>query len=140
MEHIRLRSSIYTVCTDSHTDTVSRTPVSRRLQRNRQRRKFLLFRRLFFVMAAVAAAVFITLILTGFSDPASPSVSGYKYYTAVTVQCDDTLWDLASAHMTDTYPSVQSYIREIKKVNNMKNDTIYYGQKLILPYYSTELK
>ena len=97
-------------------------------------------REVLYTILLLFVGILIILVLTGFSVSSSSSVRGYKYYTAVTVQYGDTLWDLAAAHMTDTYPSVKSYIREVKRINSMKSDTIYYGQKLILPYYSTEFK
>ena len=139
MNHTGSQPSTYTVHAARH--PIGTTASCSLTQRwNRRRRRVLLLRRILFTTAAVAAAILIILVLTGFSDSSSSSVRGYKYYTAVTVQYGDTRWDLAAAHMTDTYPSVKSYIREVKRINSMKSDTIYYGQKLILPYYSTEFK
>ena len=40
--------------------------------------------------------------------------------------------------MTEEYSSIHAYMKEIQEVNSMKSDKIYYGQKLILPYYSSE--
>lgn len=92
--------------------------------------------------AAAFLCVVLTLgcFLTGFSSPVKATVPSYKYYTAVTVQCNDTLWDIARRTMGEGYDSVHDYIRDIKDVNDMKNDAVYYGQKLILPYYSYLLK
>ena len=84
----------------------------------------------------IAASLFLIICLSGFSRAEAKRVDSFKYYTAVTVNSNDTLWDIALDHLTDEYSSVNEYIREIKEINEMKSDTIYYGQRLVLPYYS----
>ena len=109
-----------------------------RIRRIKKRRA--LKRHICRIVLALAAAFFLWMILTGFSRTAVTKAPSYKYYTAVTVRRDDTLWEIAQAHMTEEYSSVKTYMREIMEVNNMETDAIYYGQKLILPYYSSEVK
>lgn len=112
-----------------------------RLRRIRRKRKQQAARRRLALAAMVAAfALFLGGGLTGFSRISATKAPSYKYYTAVTVRCNDTLWDIASRHMGEEYSSVKAYIKEIKEVNGMKSDAVYYGQKLILPYYSEEVK
>lgn len=102
----------------------------RRAQKRRIRRAVLL----------LAAALMLWLALTGFSGVKVPKTPVYRYYTAVTVRCSDTLWGIASRYLTEEYSSVKAYMKDIMEVNGMKTDAVYYGQKLILPYYSTEMK
>lgn len=112
-----------------------------RLKRIRKKRKQrAIRRRLLLVSLFAALALLLGVCLTGFSSVTATKAPSYKYYTAVTVRCDDTLWDIASRYMGEEYSSVREYIREIKEVNDMKSDAVYYGQKLILPYYSEEQK
>lgn len=49
-------------------------------------------------------------------------------YTTYTVKEDDTLWDIAKAKLGSG-----TRYTEIVKLNNLKNDTIYEGQKLKIP-------
>ena len=109
-----------------------------RIRRKRKRRA--LIRRIRRAVLVLAAAFFLWLILTGFTGVSVTKDPVYRYYTAVTVRCNDTLWEIAQQHMTEEYSSVKAYMKDIMEVNNMKTDAVYYGQKLILPYYSTEVK
>lgn len=109
-----------------------------RLLRIRRRRRA--FRkRLLLTAAAVAAAFLLGFSLSGFSGMPSEKTPSYKYYTAVTVHRDDTLWSIASQYMTDEYDSLQDYIGEIREINGMESSKLYYGQKLVVPYYSSEI-
>ena len=109
-----------------------------RIRRKRKRRA--LIRRIRRAVLVLAAAFFLWLILTGFTGVSVTKDPVYRYYTAVTVRCNDTLWEIAQQHMTEEYSSVKAYMKDIMEVNNMKTDAVYYVQKLILPYYSTEVK
>lgn len=64
----------------------------------------------------------------------------YKYYTSVTVQEGETLWDIANTFMSDEFSSIQKYIAEVKNINHLSNAKIYAGEELIVPYYSLEYK
>lgn len=112
-----------------------------RLMRIRQSRKRRAQkRRIRRAVLVLAAALTLWLALTGFSRVSVTKAPVYRYYTAVTVRCNDTLWGIARQHLTEEYSSVKAYMKDIMEVNGMKTDAIYYGQKLILPYYSTEVK
>lgn len=64
----------------------------------------------------------------------------YKYYTDVRVERGDTLYDIAAANMSEGYDSIQDYLKEVRIINSVYTDDIYYGQTLVVPYYSEELK
>ena len=64
----------------------------------------------------------------------------YKYYTCVTVQAGETLWDIANVYISDEFSSIQKYIDEVKSINQLRTDKIYAGEELIVPYYSLEYK
>ena len=63
----------------------------------------------------------------------------YKYYTEVRVGRGDTLWSIADRFMTEEYTSKRAYLREIQKINNLGCD-LQYGQTILVPYYSDDVK
>lgn len=75
----------------------------------------------------------------GSNSQASEDVN-FKYYTSVEVKNGDTLWDIASTHITEEYGSLQEYVMEVKALNGLQNDSIRSGQSLVIPYYSQEMK
>ncbi|WP_010494146.1 LysM peptidoglycan-binding domain-containing protein [Paenibacillus elgii] len=60
---------------------------------------------------------------------AKSSVSAQAY---VVVTQGDTLWSIASSHAAKGQ-DLREYVFQIRKLNNLKNVTIYEGQKLLLP-------
>ncbi len=70
----------------------------------------------------------------------------YKYYTNITVQQGDTLWAIAEKQLADedtstAYKNKRSFIKEVISLNHLKDGNyLLAGQKLIVPYYSTEYK
>ncbi|MCI8301095.1 MAG: LysM peptidoglycan-binding domain-containing protein [Lachnospiraceae bacterium] len=63
-----------------------------------------------------------------------------KYYTSLEIKKGDTLWSIASEYGIDAYSDLQTYVAEVKALNNLKGDTIHSGQFLVIPYYSHDLK
>ena len=82
-----------------------------------------------------------TAILTVNADQEKPKRHAYKYYTDIVIQKGESLWDIANEHMTEEYDSPKTYIKEVKSINSLTDvDKIYAGQRIVIPYYSTELK
>ena len=75
-----------------------------------------------------------------FQAKVTEDLNSYKYFTEVRVSNGMTLWDIAQEYISPEYTSVNDYIREVKEVNSIYTDEIYYGQSLMVPYYSDELK
>ena len=63
----------------------------------------------------------------------------YKYYTEVRVDRGDTLWSIADRFMTEEYTSRRTYVREIQQINNLGCE-LQYGERILVPYYSEDLK
>ncbi len=63
----------------------------------------------------------------------------YKYYTSIPVKKGDTLWGIANEHMTAEYTDIDEYIREIKTLNHLTEDSIHAGEYLTIPYYSSDI-
>ena len=116
-----------------------------RIRANKLRRQRI-FRRQVMILASIAALVIFAIVFFGStlrSDAQSDTFKPeFKYYTAVTVHVGDTLWSIASDnYSTDHYDSVNSYISEICKINNLADsESINAGECIILPYYSNDYK
>lgn len=80
--------------------------------------------------------VFSVSILLSKNVNADNNVHYYKYYQTYTVQNGDTLWKIAGKFAHDE--SKNSYIKEVAELNDMSGTYIVAGQKLVIPYYSTE--
>ncbi len=90
-----------------------------------------------FAIAAICSINFFMINAKASSQQETPV---YKYYTSVTVEAGETLWDIAGIYMSDEFSSVQKYIDEVKSINHLTNNKIYAGEELIVPYYSYEYK
>jgi LysM repeat protein len=60
--------------------------------------------------------------------------SEYSETTTVYVDSGDTLWGIARECSNEHY-DIREVIDEIKKINDMSDNTIYPGQKLKIPVY-----
>ena len=63
----------------------------------------------------------------------------YKYYTEVRVDRGDTLWSIADRFMTEEDTYRRAYLREIQQINNLGCE-LQYGKRILVPYYSEEVK
>ena len=63
----------------------------------------------------------------------------YKYYTEVYVGRHDTLESIADKYISEEYVSTKEYIREVREINDLGLE-VQYGQHIMVPYYSSEIK
>lgn len=56
-----------------------------------------------------------------------------KHYSSIVIQPKDNLWGIAERYVQNE--SIPTYIDNIKKLNNMNEDTIYAGKSIIVYYY-----
>lgn len=112
----------------------------RRIRNNKYRRQQELRRHIFISLFTLSAAILLALGIFSIQTNAKDAseVIEIKYYTSIVVTSGDTLWTIASAHMGSHYESESDYIKEVIHMNSLKNDTIYTGQHLVIPYYSGE--
>ena len=62
-------------------------------------------------VAFIALAIIICTFLSGaVRTQAAPSEISCKYYTSIEVQSGDTLWSIASDHITEEYRDMNAYI------------------------------
>ena len=108
----------------------------RREQRSR-RWRILIFCVTIVVMFGIGVG-FGTLLAKAEETEKEPS---YKYYANIEIQRGDTLWEIADAYMdADHYRNRTEYINEVMRLNHMVTDHLVTGQKLVVPYYSTEVR
>jgi len=85
----------------------------------------------------LVSSILLILFVLLFIQLSSNTVIGSKdisvNYLSVEVYADDTLWDLAIEFIDTNYYSTEEYIEEIISVNDLKSETIYPGQRLIIP-------
>lgn len=107
----------------------------RRFLRQRQERRHRILVSVLGLLAALCIALMGTMLVNSVKTNAS---DGFKYYTSITVENGDTLWNLADQYIDYThYKSRSSYISEVRHINHLDEKcSIEAGQLLILPYYS----
>ena len=113
----------------------------RRIIKNRIRRRREMRKNFLILVMTVCLIITCSVALSGFRANAKDDSSevSYKYYKSVFIQNDDTLWSLAERYMDgEHYDSTEDYIREVMRMNGLTDDTIRYGEYLIVPYYSSE--
>ena len=93
----------------------------------------------------VLFAVFVTVCMIficamSYRSIRTSASNGFKYYTSVTVESGETLWDIADEFVEYSYyKNKNSYIKEVQSINHLdENCSIDAGQILILPYYSSQ--
>lgn len=66
--------------------------------------------------------------------------SRYKYYTSIEIRSGDTLWSIAS-EIAEAYDlDTRACVKELKFMNNLKDDTIHAGNYLTVFYYDDTYK
>lgn len=91
------------------------------------------------IMLILIVTLFISLTgsIIAIAGSRQPEQQLYKYYTTVEIEQGDTLWSIASERYTaNGYGDVREYIEELRKLNNMSDDTIKTGDKIVVTYYS----
>ncbi len=116
-----------------------------RIRNNKKRRQRIVRRQLIVLSFVCFLVVFSFIFMTQsfISDAQNENYEPqYKYYKAVTVHSDDTIWDIAQEnYSSDQYDSIEEYISEICSVNSISDtNLIKAGESLIVPYYSTQYK
>lgn len=71
-------------------------------------------------------------------EPQQPTM--YRYYKSIQIQEGDSLWSIAREYCFNVDISSAEYVKELKKMNGLKQDTIHAGQKLTVVYFSEELQ
>lgn len=67
-------------------------------------------------------------------EPESAQI--YRYYKSLEIQDGESLWSIATRYNTHDQMTIKSYIKELKAMNGLKQDTIHAGQHLTVLYFS----
>ena len=63
-----------------------------------------------------------------------------KYYTSITVEDGDTLWNIADEYISGYNVDKTDYIDEISELNNLSDGNIHAGQSIVVAYYTRDVK
>ncbi|MBR1854489.1 MAG: LysM peptidoglycan-binding domain-containing protein [Lachnospiraceae bacterium] len=108
----------------------------RKLRRQREQRKKMLS-----LVFAIALTVICVCFYHSFTAKANDNAPvSYKYYTDVIVKSGESLWTISDRYIDySQYKSKQAYIDEVCWINSLYDASdIRSGQRLVVPYYSTE--
>lgn len=113
-----------------------------RAYKRRLRRQRCFIRRC--IMALVTLCIILVCTVSYHAIQSSASTADqavkFKYYTTITVDAGETVWDIADEFIDhEMYKNKNAYIAEVASINKLDADcTIKAGQHLIVPYYSDE--
>ncbi|MDO5403646.1 MAG: LysM peptidoglycan-binding domain-containing protein [Eubacteriales bacterium] len=97
-------------------------------------------RAIFVIFMLIMFTVAVSHLMTvSASDEGHKSEPQLRYYTSISIEADETLWNIAEEY-NNGEESNTHYINSIKSLNNMNSDTLYSGQNLIVYYFSSEIK
>ena len=101
-----------------------------------RRRKRLIhrIRRMLPAACLIFAMMTALIILSGFSRPQIQTIHPARCYRIITVDPNDTLWEIAEKNLSVQEQPIRRYIREIMEVNGLVSSRIYAGQRLAIPY------
>lgn len=89
--------------------------------------------RTFIVPLCLATVLLIILVVFKSESPINGQQATTKTYVAYTVEPEDTLWQYAERFRNKDYYSIDAYIDEVIAINQLNGETIYAGDRLILP-------
>lgn len=91
-------------------------------------------------LALIAIACMILICIVSYSSIKAHASAGFKYYTGITVESGETLWNIADRYIDyEYYADRDTYIAEIENINHLDADgSLLAGQFLVIPYYSME--
>ena len=90
-----------------------------------------------FMITCVAVIVFASVFLgrTMLTSMAEEEKAATRYYKSVEIQEGDSL---AKEYREGGSLSAKEYVEELKKMNNLREDTIHTGQYLTVVYFAEE--
>lgn len=93
------------------------------------------------IKSKIRFTLFITLLLLFFFSSVGTALGAYNsesltkpVYTEILVQSGDTLWNLAQEFGPDNLDT-RAVVYEICKINEITADSIFPGQKILIPAY-----
>lgn len=100
--------------------------------------KKILLTSIFIIILGIA--VFTSVKIVNVNAKGTTDTDKFKYYTSYEIQPGDTLISIAEEHINEGPISVDEYVSEVKRINNLSSDKITSGKNIIIVYYSDEYK
>lgn len=97
-------------------------------------------RRLLCMAVVLVMAICLCTAFGGLRTVNATAPDMYKYYTHLTVEEGDSLWDIAGRYMGHEYKNRAAYIKEVRSINHLNSSRIYAGSVLVVPYFDTVKK
>ena len=120
---------------------MERGSISRRkiYQQQRDRHRFIMTAMMTLCLIMACAFSYHSIKTRAMSADNSNRDIYFKYYTCITVESGETLWDIADEYIDyDQYKDKNAYIAEVIHINHLDEDaSIRSGQRITVPYYST---
>lgn len=85
------------------------------------------------LFAIIIVLILILSILLANSPVKGSTNVPVKHYITVTVNVNDTLWDIAKQYANTNYYDINAYIEEVAIINSIQDNKIYAGNSLMLP-------
>ena len=108
-----------------------------RVLNNKLRRKAELHKQWTIIVITLALVFVLSVTLGSVFTKASSKAENntMKLYKSIQVDSGDSLWSIANYYFDSSYGSIDQYLKEIKTMNHIKDDLIYNGEYLVIPYY-----
>ena len=89
---------------------------------------------IFLSLGAVVGCTFFGIFLMNVLAKEPPGPETTSYYTCIRIQPGDTLWSIAEVYTEGTDIAVEDYVKQLKQMNRMGEDTIHEGNYLTVMY------
>lgn len=85
----------------------------------------------------LSSAIFGNSVLNSIAkEPEEPKA--YRYYKSIEIRQGDNLWNIAEQYIQNSSLTTEEYVRELKNMNNLHDDTIHIGRYLTIVYYTLD--
>ncbi|MCI8836532.1 MAG: LysM peptidoglycan-binding domain-containing protein [Hungatella sp.] len=89
---------------------------------------------IFLSLGAVVGCTCFSIFFINVLAKEPPKQETVSYYTYIQIQPGDTLWTIAEIYTEGTDISVEDYVRQLKQMNHIGEDTIHVGNYLTVMY------
>lgn len=92
----------------------------------------------FLSLGTMAACTFLGIFILNALAKEPPRPKTVSYYTCIQIQPGDTLWSIAEVYTEGTDITVEDYVKQLKQMNQIGEDTIHVGNYLTVMYQCSE--
>lgn len=92
----------------------------------------------FLSLAAMAGCTFLSIFIINVLTKVPSGPKTASYYTYIQIQPGDTLWSIAQTYTEGTDNPVDDYVKQLKQMNDIGEDTIHVGNYLTVMYKHPE--